>query len=671
MHIGKFSLLFALALLIPASGADDDLIPREVLFDNPDRSAVRLSQDGEYIGYLAPLDGVLNIWISPLDDIDSARPITNDTYRGIRTYGWSYDGVHLYYLQDRDGDENWRLYSVNLSSGAIDDLTPIEGVQAQILTVSPDYPSELLVALNDKDPAYHRIYRVDLRDGSLTLIQENDEFAGFMTDRQLQIRMAVRATPEGGLEYLLPEDEGSWTVAIEIGPEDAMTTGLIGYDRAGDTLYMIDSRGRDKAALFAVDTKTGVANLLSEDELADCSGLMIHPSEMTVQAASFEYERCRWDVLDPRISADLDYLKTVADGEVEVVSRTLDDSLWIAAYVMDDGPVRYYLYNRSASKASYLFSNRMSLEEVPLAKMHSVVINARDGLPMVSYYTLPREHAGDRPDRPLPMVLLVHGGPWGRDSWGYDPLHQWLADRGYAVLTVNFRESTGFGKNFTNAGNREWGGKMQDDLVDAVNWAIAEEIADPERVAIMGGSYGGYATLAGLTMTPDLFACGVDLVGPSNLVTFMESIPPYWGPELSIFIDRVGDNSTEEGRAFLMERSPITHVGNITRPLLIAQGANDPRVNRNESEQIVSAMQERGIPVVYLLYSDEGHGFARPENRLSLYAVTEAFLARSLGGRFEPVGDAFDESTIIIPAGRELVPGLAGALASRPSSGES
>jgi dipeptidyl aminopeptidase/acylaminoacyl peptidase len=392
---------------------------------------------------------------------------------------------------------------------------------------------------------------------------------------------------------------------------------------------------------------------------------MIHPVEKTVQAVAFTYERKTWQVIDPAIAGDLNYLRTVADGDVEVAARTLDDQHWIVAYLLDAGPVKFYLYDREAQRADLLFSHRQALEELPLAPMHPVVIPARDGLTLVSYFTLPVGSDQDndtRPDQPLPMVLLVHGGPWGRDNWGYDSLHQLLANRGYGVLSVNFRASTGFGKAMINAGNLEWGAKMHDDLLDAVHWAIQEKIADPARVAIMGGSYGGYATLWGMTNTPERFACGVDIVGPSNLVTLLESIPPYWQPQVELFATRVGDHRTAEGRAFLTERSPLTYVDQIQKPLLIGQGANDPRVKQAESDQIVKAMQEKGLAVTYVLYADEGHGFARPENNLSFYAVTEAFLAQCLGGRYEPIGDDFDGSSIAVPVGAQEIPGLVEAL---------
>ncbi|HOU41361.1 MAG TPA: S9 family peptidase, partial [Promineifilum sp.] len=391
-----------------------------------------------------------------------------------------------------------------------------------------------------------------------------------------------------------------------------------------------------------------------------------------VQAVAFNYERKHWQVLDPVIAADLDYLAGVADGEVEITSRSLDDQYWLVANVVDDGPARYYLYDRAAGTAEFLFTNRAELEGLPLAKMRPAVVPARDGLNLVVYYTLPPDSDSDGdgiPDAPRPMVFLPHGGPWGRDAWGFHGWHQWLANRGYAVLSVNFRSSTGFGKAFTNAGDFEWGGKILADQQDGVQWAIAQGIADPARVAVMGGSFGGFSTLAGLTFYPEVFACRVDIVGPSNLITLLETIPPYWQPMIELFTTRVGDHRTEAGRALLRAHSPLTYVDRIVRPLLIAQGANDPRVKQAESDQIVSAMQARGIPVAYALYPDEGHGFARPENNLSFAALAEAFLARCLGGRAEPIGDDLAGSSLTVPVGAEEVPGLAAALAKAGAAG--
>jgi dipeptidyl aminopeptidase/acylaminoacyl peptidase len=407
--------------------------------------------------------------------------------------------------------------------------------------------------------------------------------------------------------------------------------------------------------------------VIAQSKLADISGVLMTPREHKILATSYNYQRTIWEILDPAVRPDFDTLRQVTRGDVEIVSQSLDDRHWIVAYLLDDGPVRYYHYDRDSRTARFLFTNRHDLEQLPLVRMHPLVIKSRDGLNLVCYLSLPRNAAADdsiQPRQPLAMVMIVHGGPWARDTWGFNPEHQLWANRGYAVLSVNFRGSTGLGKEFLNAGNREWAGKMHDDLVDAVHWAVDQKIADPRRVAIAGGSYGGYATLVGLTFTPDLFACGVDIVGPSNILTLLNTIPPYWKPIIQMFRTRVGDYTTEAGRKFLEERSPLSFVERIRRPLLIGQGANDPRVKQTESDQIVKAMLSRNIPVTYVLFPDEGHGFVRPANRLAFYAVMEAFLAEHLGGRYQAIGNAFEGSTIRVPTGAQQVPGLPAALES-------
>lgn len=642
-----------------------ELIPRDILFGNPQKASARLSPDGKRLAFLAPVDGVLNVWVGPADNIQAAKPVTDDKNRGIRIFFWAYTNDHILYQQDVGGDEDWHVYSVNLQTGKTLDLTPLEKVAAQIEGVSYKHPDEILIGLNDRDPQFHDVYRVNIETGKRELIEKNTQFAGYLTDDEYRVRFAMRFTPDGGNQWLKPDGQGGWTNFMQIPMADTLTTSPAGFDKSNENLYMIDSRGRNTGALLLYNPKTGKGDLIASNDKADLGGVLAHPTEKTIQAVKFNYLRNEWQVLDQQVAGDLKYLETVADGEIEVTSRTLDDKKWIVVFVLDDGPARTYLYDRAAKKATFLFVNRPELEGLPLAKMHPVVIKARDGLDLVSYLTLPvgTDTDGDgRPDRPLPLVLNVHGGPWARDGWGFDPEHQLLANRGYAVLSVNFRGSTGFGKDFVNAGNQEWAGKMHDDLLDAVAWAVKEKIADPAKVAIMGGSYGGYATLVGMTLSADVFACGVDIVGPSNILTLLSTIPAYWAPAKQMFKDRVGDYDSEEGKKFLLERSPLTYVDRIRKPLLIGQGANDPRVKQAEADQIVAAMQEKKIPVTYVLYPDEGHGFARPANRLSFYAVTEAFLAEHLGGRYQPIGDAFRGSTIEVPEGAAQVPGLAAAL---------
>ncbi len=695
-RLAQLVAVFLLAVPVaPAAlaqrGEPVDLISREVLFGNPDRAGVQVSPDGSKISYLAPRDGVLNVWVAPVDDLAAAQPVTNDRERGVRTYFWTYLPDHLVYLQDRGGDEDWQVFVTNVATGETRNMTPFDHIPhpqtgepmvdpatgkklrptAQIQGVSRFHPETILIGLNMRDPRFHDIYRLNLKNGNLDLIQKNEGYAGFVTDEDYRVRLAARPTPTGGMDYLKraegEDGEAAWAPFISVAMADSLTTSPLGFDRSGDTIYMRDSRGRDTAAITAVEIDTEDTDVLATHPKADMGQVLIHPTERHIQAASANYLRAEWQILDGAIEDDFAYLRTVADGDFNVVNRTLDDRTWVVVYVMDDGPVRYYLYDRDAREAEFLFTNRPALEDAPLAAMHPVVIEARDGMDLVSYYTLPTwtDSDGDgRPERPLAMVLVVHGGPWARDSWGYNAMHQWLANRGYAVLSVNFRGSTGFGKSFINAGNLEWGEAMHDDLIDAVDWAIAEGIADEDRVAIMGGSYGGYATLVGLTFTPAKFAAGVDIVGPSNLISLLESIPPYWASFRDQFRKRVGDIDTPEGRRLLRARSPLTHVDEIKRPLLIGQGANDPRVKEAESQQIVDAMVDRDIPVTYVLYPDEGHGFARPENRLSFFAVAEAFLSQHLGGVYEEIGDDFDGSSITAPVGAEQIPGVSDALGS-------
>jgi dipeptidyl aminopeptidase/acylaminoacyl peptidase len=668
--LGGFLLLIPLAApaadLVPTpTGARTGLIPRKVLFGNPDKTAVSLSPDGKKLSYLAPFNGVMNVWVGPVDNPAAAAPVTKDTRRGIRSYFWAYTNEHILYLQDQGGDEDFHLYAVNLSAGETRDLTPLKKVRADIVGVSHKFPAELLVALNDRDPRYQDLHRVNLVTGKRSLEKKNTGFTGFITDDDFHLRLVSRLAPDGGTLYLKPDGADGWSEFLKVPVADSMTTRPAGFDKTGQVMYLVHCRDCDTGTLSTLDLSTGKQTLVAQDRRADCGGIMLHPTEKTIQATPFTYHRTRWDFKCPIVKADFDELRKLQSGDISVVSRTLDDKRWVVAFHVDDGPVRYYLHDRDTRKARFLFSNNKELEGLPLVKMHPVLIRTRDGLDLVSYLSLPPGSDPDgkgRPAKPVPLVLVVHGGPWDRDTWGFNPTHQFLANRGYAVLSVNYRGSFGFGKKFLNAGKREWAGTMHNDLIDAVDWAIAEKIAPADKVGIYGLSYGGYATLVGLTFTPEKFACGVDMVGPSNLVTLLNTIPPYWTSMLQMLKDRIGDPSTEDGRKFLAERSPLTHVEKIKRPLLIAQGANDPRVKQNESDQIVRAMQARKIPVTYVLFPDEGHGFARPENSLAFHAVSEAFLARHLGGRYEAISKSFDGSTITVVTGAEDVPGLKAGL---------
>ena len=608
------------------------LIPREVLFGNPERAQARLSPGGERLSFLAPVDGVLNVWAGPVDG-DLSRdfsPVTDDAARGIRAYFWTEDGRYIVYLQDRGGDENWRLYAVDPENpGETRDLTPFEDVQAQVIGRSRRHPGEILVGLNDRDPRLHDAYRLTVATGEMALAAQNPGgVAGWTADEDLRVRAAIRTRDDGGFEllYRSAEDE-DWRELARWGREDSLNSAPLGFTADGSRMYLLDSREANAARLVTLDPESGEQDALAGDPHYDVGGVELNPESREVEAVAFVRARTEWVVIDDAVREDFKALGALHPGDPQIASRDHEDRRWLVAFDADDGPAAYFYYDREAKGGAHLFDSRSDLAEYTLASMEPVSLAARDGLELHGYLTLP---PGAAPSE-LPVVLNVHGGPWARDMWGYDPEAQWLANRGYACLQVNFRGSTGYGKEFVNAGDREWGAKMHDDLADAVRWAVEEGIADPERVAIYGGSYGGYAALSGAAFTPELFRCAVDIVGPSNLVTLIESIPPYWETLRSTFTERVGNPATE--REFLESRSPLFYADDISIPILIAQGANDPRVKQQESEQIVAALKEKGLDHEYLLFEDEGHGFARPENRLKFYAEAEAFLARHLGGR--------------------------------------
>jgi dipeptidyl aminopeptidase/acylaminoacyl peptidase len=643
-----------------AAWQETPLIARSVFFGNPDRNNVQISPDGSRLSYLAPHNDVMNIWVQTIG-ADDACPVTQSAQRPIRMYQWAHNGKQVLYLQDRGGDENFHVYAVDLATNTEADLTPYDNTRAMIVAADRDFPDEILVALNNRNPAMHDVWRINTLTGKGQMIFQNDTgYVDFQADSAYQVRLASKYRQDGGsVAYMRDTVDGAWYELASWSLQDSETSRVLGFDRSGAVVYLTDSRGTDTGGLYAYDTAAADGpdyRMLTSNDKAEVGEVLFDPATGRPQAVSFEYDREHWTLLDPSIEKDWNLVRRLSEGEMRLASRDHADRKWIVSFMVDDGPVKFYIVDRESRKANYLFSNRSQLEGLPLAKMQPVVLKARDGLDLVSYLTLP-VGAADTPR--LPMVLLVHGGPWARDSWGYNGVHQWLANRGYAVLSVNYRGSTGFGKAFLNAGNREWSRKMHEDLIDAVNWAVDRSIADPDKVAIMGGSYGGYATLVGLTFTPDFFAAGVDIVGPSHLRTLLETIPPYWGPVKSIFEQRMG--SLAEGE-FLDSISPLTKVDQIRKPLLIGQGKNDPRVKEAESQQIVAAMQAKGLPVTYVLFPDEGHGFQRPENNMAFFAITEAFLAQHLGGQYEAIGSEIRASSAQIEAGADLVPGLQNAV---------
>jgi dipeptidyl aminopeptidase/acylaminoacyl peptidase len=620
-------------MIAAAQGELPPLISRDILFGNPERTSPALSPDGKRLAWLAPdTNNVLQVWVKTVGK-DDDKIITADKKRGIRQYFWAKDNRNLLYLQDSDGDENFHAYGVDLDSGNVRDYTPFQGVRAQVTDLNPDFPNEVLVELNLRERALFDVYRLNLKNGALELDTQNPgDVAGWGADAQFRVRSAQIATPEGGTEVRVRADQQSpWKTFLKVGPEEILE--VLEFSKDGQSLYLRSSIGRDTAAVVEKSFADGKEKALAVSDEVDAGNVVIHPRRHVVEAVSFSPGRTRWQVVDPAVKEDFDGLAKLNNGDFVIVNRTEADDIWLVGYTSDRAPGRFYRWDRKAKQGAFLFTSQPKLDGLRLAEVKPVVIPTRDGLKMNSYLTLP---VGIAPKN-LPLVLFPHGGPWARDQWRFDSYAQWLANRGYAVLQPNFRGSTGYGKSFLNAGNKQWGLKMHDDLIDAVNWAVKEGYADPKKIGIMGGSYGGYCALAAITFTPDVFACAVDIVGPSNLQTLIHSIPPYWKPMLSVFNVRMGDVNDPKDAELVTKASPLNSADRIIRPLLIGQGANDPRVKQAESEQIVAAIERNRGNVIYVVYPDEGHGFARPENRTDFNARAEAFLGTYLGGRVEPM----------------------------------
>ena len=629
-------LAVGIVLAVPALAADalPPIISRDILFGNPERVNPQLSPDGKRLAWIAPDEkDVLQVWVKTVGKEDGKK-VTADKKRGIRRYSWAQDDRTLLYMQDSDGDENYHVYGVDLVSGNVRDLTPFQGVQASIMNVSPVVRDRILVQMNLRDRRLMDVHEVNLENGGVKLVVENPgDVAGYDATDDLVVKVAQAQTADGGTAIRFRENASA--------PWKTVLTAPLGEDvneldvtADGKALLLSSSLGSNTTRVVKKDLATGTETVIAENPRVDAGGILLHPTKHYVQAVDFPAGRQAWTVVDPVIVPDFEGIAKLRDGDFNVVNRDRDDKTWLVAFSEDRGPARYYAWDRETRKGTFLFVHQPKLEGLPLAQMRAVSFPARDGLTLNGYLTLP---VGVKASN-LPLVLFVHGGPWARDIWGYSSGAQWLANRGYAVLQVNYRGSPGSGKKFKNAARKQFAARMHDDLLDGVAWAVKQGWVDPKKVAILGGSYGGYATLVGLTFTPETFACGVDIVGPSNLVTLVESFPPYWAPFLaSTWYPFVGNPKVPAEKADMEARSPIFKVGSIQKPLLIGQGANDPRVTQNESEQIVAAMEAKGLPVTYVVYSDEGHGFARPENRIDFFARSEAFLASCLGGRVEPL----------------------------------
>lgn len=651
-------------------------ISRADLFGEPVRHGAQLSPRGDRVAFLAPRDGVSNLWVMSVDAMDEARALTDDRGRGVRGFRWAADNTTLLFTLDEQGDGNERLYAVDANTAATPRALTPAGARAEILAVSAADAGGVLVTLNQRDASWPDLVRVDIASGERTIVHRNTNTAAargvtqYLVDAAGVLRLGVRPTSDGGAEIWTRAENGRWSRLLEIPAEYALSSRPLAIETGGRSFLMLDSTQRDRAALVRVDMASGVRTVLGESERADVAEAWLDPATSAPEGFAVEYLRREWRAMESEAQADIDFLDRQLTGDFSVVSRSADDARWI---VIEEGPAtpaRSHLYDRtgpSGRRLSLLFRHRPNLEQAPLQPMTPVEIEARDGLTLVSYLTLAvgSDANGDaRPEEPTPLVIVPHGGPWARDSYGFNAMHQWLANRGYSVLSVNFRGSTGFGRTHVNAANREWGGRMQEDLLDAMQWAVQNRVAQADRVAIVGESFGGYAALAGAALTADAFRCAASFNGPANLNVFVESAPASQRDGLYL---RVGDARTPEGRAALRERSPAPRASQITHPLLLVLGARDSRAPRGEFDQIAQSLRGRAIPLTSIVFPEEGRELARPQNRLSYYAVLEHFLGDCLGGRIEPVGASFEGANMIVFDGAANVPGLT-AFARRPAA---
>jgi dipeptidyl aminopeptidase/acylaminoacyl peptidase len=637
------SALLIITLAAPVWAQGPPIIDRELFFGDPEIAGAQISPDGAYIAFVKPVKGTRNVWVKKTaEPFTSAKPITADTKRPIPGFFWSRDGKYVLFVQDKAGDENYNVYAVNPADAPAAgqdvpparNLTDVKGVRASIFSVPRSEPDAIYVGLNDRDPAWHDLYKVKISTGERTLIRKNTErITAYVFDLKDQLRLATRSAENGDTE-VLRVDADKFTKVYSCTVFEAC--GPVRYHKDGERVYFQTNKGTDVdlVRLELWNPTTGKEELVESDPLkhVDFGNAIFSDVSNDLIATTYDDERERIYWKDKAFEADYKNLQKQLPGkEINFGSSTKDEKLWIISANADTDPGSTYLYDRSTNKLTLQYQAREKLNRSYLAPMKPVKYPSSDGLEVPAYLTLPKGVEAKN----LPAVIVPHGGPWYRDSWGYNAFAQFLANRGYAVLQPNFRGSTGYGKRFIDAGNKQWGDKMQDDVTWGAKYLIAQGIADPQRVGIMGGSYGGYATLAGVAFTPDVYAAGVSIVGPSNLMTLLESIPPYWEQIRKLFYERMGDPNTPEGKAQLLRQSPLTAAAKIKTPLLVIQGANDPRVNKRESDQIVIALRDRGFPVEYMVAPDEGHGFARPVNNMAMFASAEKFLAKYLKGRYQ------------------------------------
>lgn len=607
---------------------NNEIIPRKILFGNPEKLAPQISPDGKMLAYLAPVNNVLNIWLGDIDS-NNFEPITSYSHKGIGSYFWAKNNTHILYMQDINGDENWHLNAINIKTLETRDYTPYANVQAKIAEHNKDYPNELILSLNLRDSQLHDLYHLDLVTGFLTKIAENPgNFVSWEIDNDLQLKAVIATNNSGGFDLLVRNND-DWKKLIEWNLEDSANLNIENFSKDNKYLYLRDSRGFNTSSLIKLDLESGESTIIFSDENYDINYVMSNPDTQEIELICVTEQRNQIFILDESIHQDIENISQLNPGDYIVYDRDNADKNWLIAFNEDNQPSSYYLYNREIKEGKFLFYNKPLLNNYSLSQMEAFSFIARDGLTINGYISFPVNQEINN----LPMVLNVHGGPWMRDTWGFNSDAQWLTNRGYICLQINYRGSAGYGKDFLNAGDKQWSQKMHDDLIDGVNYIIGLGYADPKRVAIYGVSYGGYSALVGATFTPDFFCCAIDVVGPSNLITMIDNIPPYWKIFLENLKKRVGDPEIE--KEFLEDCSPLFKVDNIKIPMMIVQGTNDPRVNMQESEQIVKAMKAKNIYHEYLLFHDEGHGISKPYNREVLYKQAEKFLAKYIGGFIE------------------------------------
>jgi len=640
-----FCLTFILTTFLTISAQQPALVDRELFFGNPEIAASQLSPDGKYISFIKPLNGVRNIFVKGINDpFTAARAVTNETKRPIPSYFWSQDGKYILFVKDNDGDENFNVYAVNPSEAAADkipsarNLTEGTKVRAFIQNVPKADPDTIYVGLNDRDAAWHDLYKVSISTGQKTLVRKNtDRLQGFIFDNAGKLRLASRSAENGDSELMRIEDDGKFTKIYDCNWREAC--GAVRFHKDNKRVYLETNKGdRDLIQLVLFDPATLKEELVEQDPEKRVDFGSAYFSDVTDELVltSYEDDKPRVYFKDKSFEKDYNEIKKKLGGtrELNFQSNTKDEQKWIVVSYSDIDPGTVWLYDRKTKNLSTLYVVREKIPREAMSEMKAIRYKSSDGLEIPAYLTLPKGLEAKN----LPLIVFPHGGPWGRDSWGFSGFAQLWANRGYAVLMPNFRASTGYGKKFLNAGNKQWGDLMQDDLTWGVKYLVSQGIVDAKRVGIMGGSYGGYATLAGVTFTPDTYAAAVAIVAPSNLNTLLGSIPPYWEAGRKLFYERMGDPNTPEGKAQLDRQSPLNSVNKIKTPLMIVQGANDPRVKKAEADQIVVALRERAFPVEYLLAPDEGHGFQRPVNNLAMVMSVEKFLAKHLGGRFQEGG---------------------------------